>query len=673
MFPRLALTRSAVATAATAGTPLASSTSKSASGAAGRRLHPFLGGYGPGRPGACRAVNSAAVPLVEPEALRAAPPSTEYHVHQQGSAGDVPGSLKQRQKMPLGSDRRTNEGTEGAGPSASATTAAARAASTSTSTSASPALGSSAETVAEPSVSSPASVPVSATGEGSKPASLDTRIAPLSTTSQPVPPASVVHALVAGSVPLSPIELLEYFQRRPYLYSPTAARALTAYAERVNDLRTLDMAKNLLATERMPTLNSALSVQQTHSGGRLTRHHSLGLDMTPNHKLKRKFGSSKFVNVRYARLYPPIALLPDRPTPQSFLQYQHRLQLKNKPLDLPTAVEILRSIQGANKWHELALLELELVYTSSSPESIIDNFCDLAPAVTFTRQTLHVAVVALLRMLTSQPEPTATSHAGDWSPHIDRLDKLRKRFTMTAGSETWRHVALRAVEIDDEGLARFAFIHGRKELGHDRVRAEKERAQDKMRLTTAARPPAYGADAVRAALESPVYVRFNHEWRDVKRWLDALGVIYETKGWATRGPLIPPEKQGRTPRQIARWVWVGRKGEEAAANRKLVAQATADGLVGGEPTSEGLPQPAPLPAATAPADAEDLLDDPSTSVDNAEHERPAPSLKSLFQTLRAVKGQESVKEEEHVAGEAKEDKEDEDVDNDVDENENEHK
>ncbi|KAL1413391.1 hypothetical protein Q8F55_001153 [Vanrija albida] len=464
-----------------------------------RRRLASLAGLGPGRP---RTASSAAA--------------------EHAAFGDELEPVQRRQKMPLGSGRPSVEAEGGPSllrgyeaPLAPAPTPRR------------------AEATAPTPTPLPSPLPTAA---APRPPPTPLRIPP--SAALPTTHASIVHAHLALGTRRTPRELVALLADRRHLITQEAVVALDALAARENDYQARLDARALLTRERLPPLPDTL---------------------------RRKAGANEpkplpgddEANIALRYRYPPAAL-PDSGavTPAAFLRHVHFCLIAKTEVPYDSAAATVRSL-GNKVADQVALLDLYLGY-SDDPVPLLDAFDARQPRSAKTRETLHRALLALLRA----------------KPGKDELAALVKRFGGSGrrpGAETWRHIGRYALDADDEALAAWAFHRARDEFA--RVRVERAR-QDKLpppALPALLAPPKF---ANGSPLDD-VRPRFAHAGRHVTRF-EWLMQAYRDKGWVERTDDPLPieadnpdsEHFSALPRLLARWRWVGRAGEAGAPARR---------------------------------------------------------------------------------------------------------
>jgi hypothetical protein len=214
---------------------------------------------------------------------------------------------------------------------------------------------------------------------------------------------------------------------------------------------------------------------------------------------------------------------------------------------------------------------------------LLDEFQGLSKAK-WTRQTLHLAVLSLLRLhrsrnadvkpllktsaRTSTAPPTEPSSIrSDIRALIARFESADSALHRSPGPETWRHIAQYALETDDEQLAHLAFLGARVEHAADRIRDARKRART---VTLYAPLAAPGRDAKAAFSPAPA-PKFLNLGRHLARWEKLLHRI-AARGWAVRGDAPEDDPESPVPRLLLRWEWCGRAGE---ANVKAKAEKSS--------------------------------------------------------------------------------------------------
>ncbi|GFZ49432.1 hypothetical protein JCM24511_07552 [Saitozyma sp. JCM 24511] len=337
------------------------------------------------------------------------------------------------------------------------------------------------------------------------------------------------------------------------------------------------------------------------------------------------------LNTWAVRSWPPNSNLTMPCTPQQFLQYTHyRLALSDAPR--PQLAEMLDALESCLPAHEpqdaLDVLHLFLAYPSrparapsgmspNSPPtgqrgrhdlprnceafslSLLDQFVARYPAISPTRQTLHLIITSCLRSHRTSPpsdvnESVTQTSAGVPIDSTDPLVIIRdfaSRWTITPGLATLRHLLRYAVRKDVVNLAEYAWHAWSAESARlqgirDREEATGSASPSSDSSThTNTRPKATAqsaSDAVPSEVEARTAVgrtrvrfRFRRLGREGWRWGRALRSA-EKRGWVRKDE---EERHG--------WAWVGAVPSEAAATATTATTTvTATAMSSGTPLSE---------------------------------------------------------------------------------------
>lgn len=371
-----------------------------------------------------------------------------------------------------------------------------------------------------------------------------------------VEPASIVHALLESSSrpPFEPRAVLSLFRERPHLLSQPAVSALDAFAQRMGDTRVRRELRALLKSERVRvrlapvqreekqwSLRDTSKRPQWETGqytfDRWVPYHDSGV--VPNKALYKR--------------HPPLAELSEVVGVSDFLRHQHYLHLVGEAYPLSTAIGTVESLGGGGT----EVLNLALAYTKSHPFDILDD-----PAVKHilrNRNTLHLAVLALLRLhhipqaeaeetaeeaAQETAQKTASQSATPPATQADIQSVIARVPGRTPGTETWRHIALHALEHDMEAAAQWAFIKAKAELHREDTQVQRERAPRKTSVPS--RPDRrYALPPPTPSTDTPV-IRFAHVGRHATRWERVMHAM-RARGWAAR------TADGKLA--IDKWVW----------------------------------------------------------------------------------------------------------------------
>lgn len=391
-------------------------------------------------------------------------------------------------------------------------------------------------------------------------------------TSLPPRPASLVHAALRSRNPPEPAELLSVLKDKPHLLSRPSVTALDTYARRTNDQRVRRNLRALLQSERVTYRPEVEEKSRKKWPLRDPQAKLAWEDSKYSFDRWRPYHDTRVIpNRAFYKRYHPLPTLPEEVSPAQFIRHQHHLHLKREPYVLSTAIEVVISLGG----DATPILDLALAYTTEPPHTILDD--PAVKRVKKTRQTLHLAVLALLRQHlplpsymkpTPRPEPATKA---DIIALIKRWRMVDRKHQRTPGPETYRHIALHAIDQNDEELARYAFEGARRELQYEYKRAMWERHQSPYNAAPRAQLPDPSSDTVgEPSLEdvSPVtrgryyaqpkeaapsdkvedaVPRFAHLGRRAARWERMLHAL-SRKGWVER----LPEVEGLL---IDKWRW----------------------------------------------------------------------------------------------------------------------
>lgn len=296
-------------------------------------------------------------------------------------------------------------------------------------------------------------------------------------------------------------QLIEQLESNPSLLSTGSVVALETYALRLNEAQYARRVRNLAIRERLP--------------------------LPPRQKMGRYRAAKVTTNLWMTKKYPPLALLPEdesKITPYTFLRHQHYLLINSQGHSLKNAIGTLESLK-AGPAEKLAALHLALCY-SKKPHSLLDEAEEVG-VVPFRRQTAHCSVIALLKGRTMTAD----------------VQHLMKRFKVRPSPETYRLVALHALQNEDEELARYAWEEGKKALAHERRMASVPMIPRALRLcsSTAGTTPRV----------TPV---FRHLGRHLTRWERVMHGMKD-RGWAHRAQFDPETVPKGLPTLAARWFW----------------------------------------------------------------------------------------------------------------------
>lgn len=299
-------------------------------------------------------------------------------------------------------------------------------------------------------------------------------------------------------------QLLEQLECDPSLLSSGSVAALETYALRLNEGGFARRVRGLAARERLP--------------------------LSPRLKLGRHRHLKVEGNLWMSKKYPPLALLPEdesRITANTFLRHQHHLLIHSQGHSLRNAISTLDALK-ASPTEKLAALHLALCY-AQEPHALLDEA--KAAGISFLRrQTAHCSVIALLQQRSG----------------VADVQRLVKRFRQRPSSESFRLVAVHALEHDDEALARYAWEKGRLSLANER------------RLASGPMDPRSSPSVVpsseRISAMPPVTPRFRHLGRHLTRWERVMHRM-KTRGWAHRAQFDPDKVPKDLPTLAARWFW----------------------------------------------------------------------------------------------------------------------
>ncbi|KAK4689493.1 hypothetical protein P7C73_g612, partial [Tremellales sp. Uapishka_1] len=292
--------------------------------------------------------------------------------------------------------------------------------------------------------------------------------------------------------PPPPHRVLAELSSQPSLLTLAGGRLLRRYADRVNDGKVSRATVALLARERI--------------GGSVENHRPA------ERRQKVKIKPTKRPNKRLLLLHPPLATLPDHPTPTQTLQHIHHQLLQSPSRSAPPLdTNLVSSLSPDDR---LSLLHLYIAY-SPSPLSFLPHIPHP------TRQTLHLLVLSLLR----SSRPTVTD-----------LQVIFERCAVQPGLETWRHVARYAYGANDDQLAEYAYRNWR--ISDARTKGGRQRKGKGVGEEER-------DDRGGGQLDEGGDIRFGHLGQNRARWIKLMNK-YEDRGWIRRIRL--------------EWVWTGREG-----------------------------------------------------------------------------------------------------------------
>ncbi|KAL7423436.1 hypothetical protein Q5752_001016 [Cryptotrichosporon argae] len=373
---------------------------------------------------------------------------------------------------------------------------------------------------------------------------------------RPLRPPNPLRPAFAAPNPPPPAAFLAFLRAHPHLLTADTARLVSRYAARHSDTRTAARVVAAFVAERgdVAELRHALGAECVPA------ERVFGRDAPP-HNARPKAAE---INKAMAHYHPPA----ERGPPLSRLHHA---------LIHATAPPLADSLQASTGTgtDPLAVLHLYLAYTLD-PLPCIETYLSLAPSTLaarfsptspsspssfaassppdpsstaphprprLTRQTLHLAILTLLR----------TAALSSVRPALG----LFAAHGVRPGRETWRHLAARAAVHDDASLAAEAWrgwwaADQAGSVRYPRDRDVRAPEQDTRGRAAQERMGCAPANADADAADEQVRFRFARAGQDKSRWLRVVSRLVR-KGWVR---VCPGRAEG------LRWVGERRAGRE---------------------------------------------------------------------------------------------------------------
>ncbi|WWD18994.1 hypothetical protein CI109_103451 [Kwoniella shandongensis] len=367
-------------------------------------------------------------------------------------------------------------------------------------------------------------------------------------------PNSVIHHALSFPNPPPASDLFITLRAHPAHLTLTSGTLLAHYARRTGDMKTEREIYRLMNQRRISPLERgglrSKGKQRMGTGEDEPDPYSIH-SMPSSDSTKRKYTIRP--NRWAMKAFPPIDKLASRTyTTVELLRHLHHLILEGEPPDFGEAMGLLdtttdssgsKAEEGENGKKDgyggLKMLHLYLAYTprpthpTHDPLDLLSTYQAQFSQLP-NRQTLHLIVLSILSSTT--PSPTKSPVNPDDAPPLSKstpeeydeqinlllatISLFQRRYRLSPGPETWRHIALHSTRHDLPALAQIAWegwYAAIRKMEDGGIGPDEERKGGGMGKKD----------------EEEVRIRFKRLGTMKRRWSRAMAIM-EEKGWVTK-------------------------------------------------------------------------------------------------------------------------------------------